>query len=509
MTNGTDGKIYNSHCNPITCETLVMNIMRTSKIYILLCLAASVMTGCSKEEGQPVAGLSGLAEDKVIIDYTLTPGERNTRTVVDDRINSLHYLVYNLETDKLEKSREIPGISEVNIWPLTRENMTWEQRLALQDTLKLGGIYQVMFVANASTKLFGLGQQQLLQNTDKYSSACLRLPETTFSENNLYYFWTHTITAPSHEIPHLCNVRLQRIVTKTDVSRVDIPDKTTDPTGYDLYIKKCIETSVYEDIRADIAKQVKNHIDNFQHITNLAATTGILTTFTLQISYMNTELDNNEAAIAAYLKDEVVSALYERIKDNPVLAAKTADWNLGKNCKVALRYSAGKRADGFMLGSSKSVNKTPDNTELATKASDGRFTFYALSSEGDEPELNGIESLSLYPFDNEAVPAITIDGYWNTKQKRNTAATAICNPIGDISAKGGQKVTVDFYVDLGKLLTGEKWRTEAFEKAMYDVIFKPAVNKQFGDGFNNFRFSVELPSLKAEGVSFAPVWTLR
>lgn len=71
------------------------------------------------------------------------------------RINSLTYLLYS-EEGTLEKRREIPGLdTDGESWPLRRENMSWEQREALKDTLSQGETYHAVFVANIDSAVCG------------------------------------------------------------------------------------------------------------------------------------------------------------------------------------------------------------------------------------------------------------------------------------------------------------------------------------------------------------------
>ena len=107
-------------------------------------------TSCEKEilDNGQAAGIA-LADGQFIVDYS---GEVTTRAIKDnaekgERINSLTYLLYMQQDNDyvLQKRREIPGLNETGTdangnptyesWPLTRDNMTWEQREALKDTL--------------------------------------------------------------------------------------------------------------------------------------------------------------------------------------------------------------------------------------------------------------------------------------------------------------------------------------------------------------------------------------
>ena len=118
-------------------------------------------TSCEEEilDNGQAAGIA-LADGQFIVDYS---GEVTTRAIKDnaekgERINSLTYLLYMQQENDyvLQKRREIPGLDgDSEDWPLTRDNMTWEQREALKDTLMVGSNYRAVFVANADASLWG------------------------------------------------------------------------------------------------------------------------------------------------------------------------------------------------------------------------------------------------------------------------------------------------------------------------------------------------------------------
>ncbi len=195
-------------------------------------------TSCEEEilDNGQAAGIA-LADGQFIVDYS---GEVTTRAIKDnaakgERINSLTYLLYiQQENDYvLEKRREIPGLNETDdagnpeSWPLTRDNMTWEQREALKDTLLVGSNYRAVFVANAAASLWD-GTNSPLVGADlptngsaapSYSSAYLQLPANlAFNDGNMFYLAEAEIngTGQDRNTPYNCPITLKRVVTRTD-----------------------------------------------------------------------------------------------------------------------------------------------------------------------------------------------------------------------------------------------------------------------------------------------------
>lgn len=206
----------------------------------LLLLAASA---CVDEQytNVPVDGAtdSALAEGTFVVDYVVSDG-KDSRAVIgegleaNERIGSLLYLLYDSE-NKLVKERVIPGINNRTTWPLQRTTMTWEQREALKDTLDANSSYTAVFIANADKALFGDTQtDEVLAGKENLSTLVLKLPQTPFADNNMYYFWSgaisyekpgDAISDDSRDNPVSENIVLRRLVSRIDMERKEITDE--------------------------------------------------------------------------------------------------------------------------------------------------------------------------------------------------------------------------------------------------------------------------------------------
>ena len=205
-------------------------------------------TSCEEEilDNGQAAGIA-LADGQFIVDYS---GEVTTRAIKDnaakgERINSLTYLLYIQQADDyvLQKRREIPGLDgNTESWPLTRDNMTWEQREALKDTLMVGSNYRAVFVANAAPSLWGevndndMTKSPLKEadeiDVDTYSSAYLQLPANlAFNDGNMFYLAEAEIDGAGKDrnTPYNCPIMLKRVVTRTDWWFERLPELWTEP----------------------------------------------------------------------------------------------------------------------------------------------------------------------------------------------------------------------------------------------------------------------------------------
>ena len=256
--------------------------MRQYIIYLGIGLLALGLASCERDAllEEPTGG-NALAEGQFVVDYS---GEVTTRAIKDnatkgERINSLTYLLYQWSTDEngngegiLLKSREIPGLEGINEeWPLTRANMSWEQREALKDTLSVGGEYRAVFIANIARGLWN--GERYLNDSTSYSTANLQLPAEPFADNNMFYLSTAEIdgTTATREEPVNCSIVLKRVVTRTDwwferLPEVSFPEGNIDlGSAYPLYpcvVDKNIQSYLYNSIYSLVSKEMDGGVQD-------------------------------------------------------------------------------------------------------------------------------------------------------------------------------------------------------------------------------------------------------
>lgn len=212
---------------------------------------------------------------KVVVDYTLDADEPASRadgsetdspeTSSSSPIRSLTYLLYEKNgTDEadnvytLVKRREIRDITEKTQWPMTRENMTWNQREDLKDTLDRASVYKVVFVANAAASLHN--EEQVLFNASldvetpegeepqepllSFTDAYLKMPQKAFTDDNLFY-----VTAANFQYSEGADyvnqsLNLERVVARTELSCIaNVPCSEA--------VKARLETYFYPQIKGD------------------------------------------------------------------------------------------------------------------------------------------------------------------------------------------------------------------------------------------------------------------
>lgn len=223
-------------------QNRILNYIGTAALLLAVC-------ACGKEnmnttvDGDNGGAATALPEGTFVVDYSVSDGETSRAFEggldANQRISSLLYLLYDSE-GQLVKEREIPDINDKTTWPLTRDKMTWEQREALKDTLNSGSTYTAVFLANVKKDLFGNTQtEELLQNKENLTEAVLYLPQTPFTDSNMYYLWKEELeytqlegaSDDSRDNPLSKNIILRRLVSRIDMERVEIKKDDAVKTG--------------------------------------------------------------------------------------------------------------------------------------------------------------------------------------------------------------------------------------------------------------------------------------
>lgn len=229
---------------------------------------------------------------KVVVDYTLDADEPASRaggsetdspeTSSSSPIRSLTYLLYEKTgTDEVDnavytlvKRREIRDITEETQWPMTRENMTWNQREDLKDTLDRSSEYKVVFVANAAASLHDgeevlinasldvetpegeKPQEPLLSFTDAY----LKMPQEAFTDDNLFYVTTADFKSSKDADYVNQSLNLERVVARTELSCIaNVPGSKAVEARLETYFYPRIKGDGVSPAEGTIMKQISDN----------------------------------------------------------------------------------------------------------------------------------------------------------------------------------------------------------------------------------------------------------
>lgn len=459
-----------------------------------------ILSACSEELEGVDAGtdVPVLDTDCFVVDYTVEGNEGLSRGENTSPITSLTYLLY--QDDELVKERQIPDISSETVWPLTRENMTWEQREALKDTLQAWGNYRVVFVANAVYPASGENEDagiSYITGKDSYQTLALQMPAQPFSADNMFYLFSSEIEKEDdtdRDHPLNCPVTLKRVVSCVELQRIQITEPEQDAylkerTGklYDLLIgdQGAIATSVKEQLTAladAIQTEAKKAPDQYPNVDKFLE------------NIRNLSITKDET-----FKDKCIQALMEDDDLSSILERQIIPW---ENTKVSLTF---------------------DKTTFATGLKISDFTVSGGTDEapvGYSYELGGTLSfigLGVDPVDPNAIPSwyklasITLATKEKTSQTVTISASSTsplfmqggknqklvyeCDPLGEIqlnSVSAGEKVSEEIVYDLSQILTVP----ETYQGLVNQVMTS---DSSFGTP-EAFKIPLKLPALTDENV---------
>lgn len=457
-----------------------------------------ILSACSEDLEGVDAGtdVPVLDTDCFVVDYTVEGNEGLSRGENTSPITSLTYLLY--QDGELVKERQIPDISSETVWPLTRENMTWEQREALKDTLQAWGNYQVVFVANAVYPASGENEDagiSYITGKDSYQTLALQMPAQPFSADNMFYLFSSEIKKEDdtdRDHPLNCPVTLKRVVSCVELQRIQIPEPDAylkERTGklYDLLIgdQGAIATSVQEQLNAlanAIQIEAEKAPDQYPNVDK----------FLENIRDLSITKDET-------FKDKCIQALMEDDDLSSILERQIIPW---ENTKVSLTF---------------------DKTTFATGLKISDFTVSGGTDEapvGYSYELGGTLSfigLGVDPVDPNAIPSwyklasITLATKEKTSQTVTISASSTsplfmqggknqklvyeCDPLGEIqlnSVSAGEKVSEEIVYDLSQILTVP----EPYQGLVNQVMTS---DSSFGTP-EAFKIPLKLPALTDENV---------
>lgn len=457
-----------------------------------------ILSACSEELEGVDAGtdVPVLDTDCFVVDYTVEGNEGLSRGENTSPITSLTYLLY--QDGELVKERQIPDISSETVWPLTRENMTWEQREALKDTLQAWGNYQVVFVANAVYPASGENEDagiSYITGKDSYQTLALQMPAQPFSADNMFYLFSSEIKKEDdtdRDHPLNCPVTLKRVVSCVELKRIQIKEQEQESylkerAGklYDLLIgdQGAIATSVKEQLTAladAIQTEAEKAPDQYPNVDE----------FLKSIPYLSITGDDTfrKNCIQALKEDNDLSSILER---------QIIPW---ENTEVSLTF--------------------------ATFATGLKISDFTVSGGTDEApvgysyELGGTLSfigLGVDPVDPNAIPSwyklasITLATKEKTSQTVTISASSTsplfmqggknqklvyeCDPLGEIqlnSVSAGEKVSEEIVYDLSQILTVP----ETYQGLVNQVMTS---DSSFGTP-EAFKIPLKLPALTDENV---------
>lgn len=497
--------------------------MIRNKIFPWAVTALLFFSACEKDEltDRPDSGTDQHLPhtgEQFIVDYTVGNGVTRSGETnePDNRIKSILYLLYQDGT--LVKKREIPLKSgETHFqFPMTRDNMSWEQREALKDTLDINTTYTAVFVANAEE-----GKTLLLDKMEggetiprPFSEICLQLPETAITEEDeMFYLFTQEILSSNggadRDNPYNCPVMLQRVVSKTEFRRAEYSEiekfEVVNAALADWYISWIAEPQSEDSYGGLIYESAKAYMNGFaeaiqqikidEQNVDLINERNTLVSFLRKFSYWR--------QIEQYFNEDLLSSLGGDIKTNQsVIDELFSSWygftpkvqfNPGAN---SLNISEGWKSysqDGYIITLTNPIELIEDGMNT--------FSVYTFGDNKDETDKNTVEQLILCKGERK-VPFVVQK---TIGIKGNQHAVMTYKPTMTYNNGSATKLFSET-VDLGSLIDSENISNALMVLILTNVFGEKS---QYGMNFKNFQLKMNVPDLYvAESVKITGEWTV-
>lgn len=477
--------------------------------YIAIMVFCSLLAACTAAEPEILSPSEGgqdvpsVAEGMRVVDYSVAGGLHSKalgeNLPANERISSLKYLLYD-SAGKLEKERDIPGIGRETVWPLTRENMSWEQREALKDTLSQSRSYTAVFIANADPSLFGLDgssdEQSVLHSYDDFGSACLSLPPVAFGDNNMFYLSVSKIQ-PGDEDVTSCDVLLERIVSRTDISRInpDVEYSGAENDGaWGAYLESLVENSLYPSAKGDedsgIFGSIMEFMDDFSRDFSNRAFLDIPD----DPSYSTFASSMRETAVSEAVLDavrqQILDWYFNECKDNADMRDRMQTW---KDATVS--FTLGNPASEFMI-----EDMTPRTVQGYSfeYVADGNGTVSVAGFGDATGSFNTLSSIAVSESSGTGVSFNVPAGFffWHGMNVRNSA---VCNPLSSVTVSGIRKtvpVTLSLSMEdilVNGVLSGQ-W------KEAYRQVFEAVMSDKGYGSLAAFSLACYIPSAEASNL---------
>ena len=513
------------------------NMTKAAALMLAGCMA---VLSCSEElvvpeDRIPVveevgAGENGPVPDGAfIVDYSIDGGP-STRAAGEGklRISSLDYYVYEKATGELLKKRRVSVDPETQEWPMNRENMTWEQRQALQDTLWRNTEYRILFIANVDSTLFNYGgysesdpHPAVIRNDDNYATARILLPAVPFNDDNMYCLWEGTLIASGDdEVVNRSDIRLQRIVTRTDIRRTDEPTVLYDAIERGMYAD--MQTGDEHPVLTAVRERVNLFGERLQECAGAHPLQDIKY-YKDTIPELIQTIQDNVGIIYDSLKVTILKEMETAVNNSSEYKSRMPVWNSAEKVMAGFsNQSEEQRANAV------GFDRTPyhhisdwysgsdPNVAVCAKVNGTDFRFIGFAG---SVQMNTLSSLSFQGSDGSGL--FVIDGAeFCIDHEINTWSTVTCDPASEVLYTSDRYITKSYELDLTEILKG----VSAWDILMSDSAFVKAVNyfwtcyawhnrPEFEDkSFNKFPFEVSIPDLTSDvdnRITLIPAWTIQ
>ena len=295
-------------------------------------------------------------------------------------------------------------------------------------------------------------------------------------------------------------VMLERIVSRTDIRRINSGENGTDPVDYSTDDKRKdflspLINGLYESVQPDLQEQIKvimSAISNGFFAFASDPSYGLTGTEYRRYS-LDLGSDKAVTAVLANVKESVVGYLETECLDNETLENRLQSWN---EQSVVLEVSnlAAKYLIGFADGTDSSVGAKSESEDPVSRTYGADASgVISIAGFGDGTSLNELNSISLVGSDGGKLSFDGLSGFylWHGENKMNEG---ICNPVSTLKFSDTSKAEiVTLSCNLMDLFGNEDFSSS------WDDRFKAVLNEvisenKYGGSFSSAVLTVSIPA---------------
>ena len=448
-------------------------------LYPTLCTAALLMlAACTNDLAEDlqheVPGTGDLPQGTFIVDYTADTDGAQTRADDDTKrpIQSLDYLLYektaNADAFTLKKHKTLTFDPKTQEWPLTRENLSWEHREALKDTLNTACQYKMVFVANAAASIWN---EEVLENvivgSSTFEDGRLVLPPRVFTENDMYYMWSnHDAPLDGEEYgegnPAKVAILLERMINKVEVRLDDEWIKTEEELNNVLKEKidnYYTELTTDEEPRGRLFNKIDEQLSLLAQSLSVGSLWGI---YGDACDEVKTFIDGEDFT-KEIVNYQLSITFTNKFKAQLFNIYKTqCYWADASIVKIEYENNLFTKEIDF----TKTTIASSEAYELSYELKNNAFTYYTFGNNesGENNTLNQVANFIFMDASNQVLTIPGTDLPINDKTGGNNYFKITCNPIGIINDT--EDIT---YTELESINIEEKYGTENWKDLDFGV----------------------------------------
>ena len=303
-------------------------------------------------------------------------------------------------------------------------------------------------------------------------------------------------------------VILERIVSRTDIRRINSGENGTDPVDYSAddvmrenFLESLVRDDLYIQIKSGIISEVQSQLEEigakfsdkvFEEYYDLALSSDYA-------GYGRTDLASEDAAakvLDSVKEDQIIAPLLQKCVADNALENRLQSWN---EQSVVLEVSnlAAKYLIGFADGTDSSVGAKSESEDPVSRTYGADASgVISIAGFGDGTSLNELNSISLVGSDGGKLSFDGLSGFylWHGENKMNEG---ICNPVSALkfsdtsNPSNTEKVTLS--CNLMDLFGNEDFSSswdDRFEAVLNEVISE----NKYGGSFSSAVLTVSIPA---------------